>query len=388
MMKDLAIPGHNEIKTVIARLIDQGRLPHAILIHERSGGAGLALANFTVRRLLCAQPNGITPCGECGACQKTNQYVHPDVNYIYPVNLNKSVKKTDDRHSASFFEQWREMNLSNPVPGLLSWYKAIDIERKQGFIGDEESKELRKKLALRSYEGGFRVFVIWHAERMNHSFANKMLKQFEEPTEKTVFILVSDNPAAMLPTVISRVQVFREASFSDEEMIEFLVNSFDIDRQKASEIAFRCEGNLQQAIIEARGDESPWFPVFQNWMRLSYKRDLAGLYSWSLDMSKHSRDEQKAFCDFALQNLDKSFRLNWLPENLPPQGEAVKFYRDFSKFINAANVGGFQELIEEIAVHIERNVYEKLVWFDASIKSIRLIHAGKALVKQMTDQAS
>ncbi|MEZ4720898.1 MAG: hypothetical protein R2813_03365 [Flavobacteriales bacterium] len=64
-------------------------------------------------------------------------------------------------------------------------------------------------------------------------------------------------------------------------------------------------------------------------------------------------------------------------------GEEAKFFKDFSPFINTANAKGFLDIMEEAAFHIERNVSEKIVWFDTSIDAIRLIHAGKAQVKAM-----
>jgi DNA polymerase-3 subunit delta' len=371
------IPGQIELKQVIIKLVVENRLPHAMLIHGNEGGCSLPLALFLVRSLMCEQLEYDEPCGHCGECVKTASMTHPDVHFIFPVNLNKIVKKTDDRHSASFMSDWRSSVISNPYMSLLDWYSAIDIENKQGFIGDEEITSMRKLIALRAFEGGARVFLIWHADKMNASFANKILKNLEEPSPNTFFILLSESPAKMLSTILSRVQVFREEHVSEEEMAEFLQKKFELSPQRARDVAFRAEGNLNLAIQESTNQNSPWLMEFRSWMRLAFARDIIGMYKWSEGMAKNTRDAQRQFCVAALAVLDRCYRIGWLHLDVPMEGEEAAFFKSFHPFINSANISGFVELIEQISAHIERNVNEKIVWFDSSIQAVSLIHEGK-----------
>lgn len=379
-MRSEDIPGQEGLKRVFRQMVDEDRVPHALLLHTTEGGSGLALAIFLTEYLMCEHRSGGEPCGECPNCTKLKGMAHPDVHYIYPVNNNKTVKRKEDRHSDSFISDWRKIVPDNPFLGALDWYTAIDIENKQGFIGEEESSEVRRKLALRPFQGGHRVFIIWHADKMNGSFANKMLKSFEEPSEKTVFILVSAAPEKLLSTILSRVQVFREEYLDEGDLASFLQRKYDLPQQHALDIAFRAEGNIGQAIQEARQSGDPLLDEFKQWMRLAYARDLVGLFKWSEKMAAKSRDSQRQFISGALKVLDRCYRLGWLDIQIPMEGEEAAFYKNFSPFINTSNIGGFLDLLEQASVHIERNVYEKLVWFDSSISAVRLIHEGRKAI--------
>lgn len=380
-MTSVSIPGQEELKHVFRKMVDEGRVPHAMLIHANEGGSGLPLAIYLTQMLLCESREGGDACGRCPACTRTQRFIHPDVHFIYPVNTNKTIKRTEDRHSESYVAEWRSALLENPYMDLIDWYKITDLEKKQGFIGEEESKSLRRILALRSFEGGYRVIVIWNADKMNETFANKMLKNLEEPSPKTLFLLISENPSQLLTTILSRVQLFREEHLQEKELSEFLIDYYQVDPESALDIAFRVEGNINQAIKEAQNTEDVWLTEFKLWVRMAYSRDLNGLFKWSEAMSRRARDSQREFCVVALKILDRCYRMGWMPMRIPMVGEEAKFYKDFSPFINTSNVAGFLEILEEASLHIERNVNGKIVWYDTSIQAIRLVHAGK---KQVT----
>lgn len=376
-LKRREIPGQGTLKHIFDQMVQRDRIPHAMLIHSNEGGSGLAMATWLAQMAMCEAPSQGDPCGDCSACHRTAKLAHPDLHFIFPVNGNKQVKKKEDRHSDSFLDAWREALTTNPYMSLIDWYQQIDIEKKQGFIGDEESSALRRKLALRSFEGGRRIFVIWHADRMNDSFANKLLKNLEEPSPRTLFILVSEKPSKLLSTIVSRVQIFREEHLEEQELADMLMAQHGVDEQGALEIAFRAEGNIAQAIRETRDANDPLLQEFKDWMRMAYKQDLVGLYFWSEKMARGTRDAQRQFCQSALKVLDRCYRMGWIQGNIPLSGEDAKFYKDFSPFINTANIQGFMDMLEKTAFHIERNVNEKLCWYDSSVQAIRLVHAGK-----------
>jgi len=299
------------------------------------------------------------------------------VHFIFPVNSNKTVKKPELIHSETFLTEWRQALKQNPFFTTQDWLRAIDLENKQVFIGDKEVSKLREKLALRSYEGGYRVFVIWNAHDMNPTFANKVLKNLEEPSEKTIFILITDHPNQLLSTILSRVQRFSEEPISDADLTQFLIQKFGFDQAAARNIAFRSEGLISAAIREANNDEEPWLDDFKGWMRMAYQRDMVGLLNWSQMMAKAPRESGRQFINGALKVLDRSFRMGWIHIDIPMQGDEAAFYKNFSPFVNASNIQGLMELLQEASFHIERNVNERIVWYDTSIKAVRLINEGK-----------
>ncbi|MEQ9187813.1 MAG: hypothetical protein RLP15_08760 [Cryomorphaceae bacterium] len=376
------IPSQDELKGVFTRMVDQHKLPHALLIHGNEGGVSLSLALFLTTYLMCDNRSEGDACGTCPSCAKMSHFTHPDVHFIVPVNNTKTVRK-ELANTDRFIDEWREVMTTNPYLSLRDWYERIGIERSQGFIGDREGKELRQKLSLRAYEGGAKVFIIWHADRMNPTFGNKILKSLEEPNDETHFILVTEQPAQLLTTILSRTQRFQEDFISDAELAEFLQNRYNIAKQRAVNLAFRAEGNVHAAIKEALNNDDPWLLEFREWMRLCYKKDLIGLFNWSEKMAKHNRDAQRLFVGGALKMLDRCFRMGWIETPIPMEGDEAAFYKGFAPFINASNVRQFMDLLEEASFHVERNVNEKIVWYDSSIKAVRFMHAGKKATERV-----
>lgn len=376
-MKGKEIPGQVELKSVLTQLVDSERLPHALLIHEHRGGTGLAVARFLAQYMMCSNRTDGDVCGACPSCTKMQLGTHPDVHFSVPVNTNDRVKSSDNVYTDSFIAEWREFMIQKPFSDLRSWYDHISLGTKVGLINVKEANQIQKKLALRAFEGGYRVFIVWNADLMNDDFANKILKNLEEPSPKTVFILVSNSPNTMLPTILSRVQKFQEEYLSEEVLAEFLMSQTGVGRAKAIDIAFRAEGNIIEAIKEISNQIDPWLTEFKLWMRLAWSRDLVGLYDWSMKMAGNTRDNQLVFIEGALKIIDRCFRMGWINIHIPMEGEEAKFYKDFSPYINTANAEGFLELFQKAAFHIGRNVNPKLVWYDSSIDAVRLVHAGK-----------
>ena len=89
----------------------------------------------------------------------------------------------------------------NPYFNLNHWLGEMDAENSQALIYAKESDEILKKLSLKSSEGGFKITIVWLPEKMHPVCANKLLKLLEEPPEKTVFLLVSEAPDMILPTI-------------------------------------------------------------------------------------------------------------------------------------------------------------------------------------------
>lgn len=87
------------------------------------------------------------------------------------------------------------------------WYERLDLGKTlKGMIAAREADEIIRKLSFKSFEADYKTMLIWLPEAMNEEAANKILKILEEPWEKTLFLLVSEQPDRLLPTIISRTQ--------------------------------------------------------------------------------------------------------------------------------------------------------------------------------------
>ena len=132
---------------------------------------------------------------------------------------------------------------------MFNWLQHIGVENKQGLIGVDEAEEVVKKLRLKSYEGGFKVMIIWMAEKMNIAAANKLLKLIEEPPEKTVFLLITESEEQIINTIKSRCQALHFPALSRARYrYTTLVVDHQVSDNEAAKIAHQAEGNYQQSV--------------------------------------------------------------------------------------------------------------------------------------------
>jgi len=150
---------------------DRARLPHALLLHGRRGTGKRAFALEFARMLLCQAPTGAGACGRCAACHLFEVGTHPDYRLIEPLESAEGEE------------------------GGRAGARGIAIA---------QVRELEDFVALSTHHRGPRVIVMHPAEAMNAPAANALLKTLEEPTENTIFLLVSHQPQQLLPTVRSR----------------------------------------------------------------------------------------------------------------------------------------------------------------------------------------
>jgi DNA polymerase-3 subunit delta' len=145
----------------IHRAAQSGRLAQAYLIIGPPEGAGIVLAEQILRMLFCA--NDLEGCGKCRGCVQVCKRSHSDIEYI-------------------------------------------EAEKKSRIISVDQIRQLRERMARSSYVGGWKAGVVIAADRLGSQAANAFLKTLEEPTEKTIFLLLTGNPSSLLPTIVSRCQ--------------------------------------------------------------------------------------------------------------------------------------------------------------------------------------
>ena len=202
-MKFADIEGNARVKAALAGMVDSGKVPHAILLHEDDGGGGVALALAFLQYLYCRKRGGGESCCECPACNKVSKLIHPDIHFVYPVVLSA------DSVSEEYLAGWRKLVLENPRFSENELYSALGFEGKNTVIGVREANALLQKLSRYSLEGGYTSVLVYLPEKMNQTTANKLLKILEEPPAETVFVLVTHNPEKLLPTIVSRCQTLR-----------------------------------------------------------------------------------------------------------------------------------------------------------------------------------
>jgi DNA polymerase-3 subunit delta' len=158
----VSVPWLEKEMAALRAAFEAERMPHALLIHEAPGAGGEWLANWIARLVL-----------------HTERDQHPDWISIRPI------------------EESRQIRI-------------------------EQVRELAQELALTSHQGGYKVGVLAPADALNRFAANALLKTLEEPSPRTVLILVATQPSRLPATILSRCQRVRIAAPSRAESIAWL----------------------------------------------------------------------------------------------------------------------------------------------------------------------
>ena len=378
------IIGQHDIKSRLIRTVTEQRIPHAQLFRGLEGVGKLGLAIAYAQYICCENRTPTDSCGVCPACVKYKKLAHPDLHFVFPIIKpgNRTSVVCDD-----FIRDFRAMIFKSLYFGLKEWYATISDDAKQGVIYSNESEEILRKLSLKTYESEYKIMIIWLPEKMHTTCANKLLKILEEPPEKTVFLLVSNEPDQIITTILSRTQHIYVPRLSETEIVEALLtdDELEISEIDAQNVARIANGSYLGALaILNEDDENKLnFDRFVKVMRLAWnvgnRKDHASLKTlrkWADEMAPAAigRERQKNFLNYAQRMTRENFIRNLQQPDLNYLTVVESnFSQNFSPFINERNV---EDLMSEFALaerHIEQNVNAKMVFFDLTLKIIMLL---------------
>lgn len=372
--------GQEHLKSHLLTTIKNGRIPHSQLFIGQTGSGLLPIALSYAKEILCH--NFTKSSVEYEQCaNKISKLVHPDLHFVMPVNTNEEVKKNPI--SSHFLSNWREFVLENPYASLYDWYLAIGIERKQGNISKYEAEDISKKLSLKAYEGGYKVMIIWLAEKMNNECSNKILKLVEEPPKNTVLLLLTENEEQILSTIQSRCQKLHFPLLTERIISTTLIKNKDLSQFDAKNISRQANGDYNKALhLIANNEEDLEFEKwFVTWVRSAFKAkgnkdSINDLISWSEQLAKEGRETQKKFLGFCLEIFRQALLKNYKADSLTYFISKDKKFslEKFAPFVHQNNIFGIMTALENAEYHIERNGNAKIIFTDLSIQLTRLIH--------------
>jgi len=363
--------GQEELKSHLIKEVLADKVSHAQLFLGKSGFGGLPMALAFVQFIFCQNKQAFDSCGSCPSCRKASELQHPDLHFSFPI-VQAISKKSD-----TFLPEWRTQIKSSPYFDLNTWLKRIDEKGRKPIIGTEESQEIIKKLSLKSYEGGYKIMIIWMAEEMNPQCSNKLLKILEEPPSKTLFILICENQEYILPTIISRTQLVKIPRIGVDELASYLRSNFSLNTSSAESLSARVDGDFVEA-MEMLGDgevQDDNREMFITLMRVCYKKDVVPMMDWAEDAAALTKEKQKIFISYALHMFRQSMLHNYTENQLTKvSDEENAFLKKFSKFITGNNVFDFMKTFDDAFYHIERNANSKLLFTNICFNVMRYIH--------------
>lgn len=368
------IIGQNSLKQKLAETVNHGKFGHAQLFLGKDGYGALALAIAYAQYIFCQNKNNNDSCGQCDTCKKVQKASHPDLHFSFPVNGKDASKLIAD----DFLPAWREMLSESAYFERSSWYQKIDVENKQGNINVAESKNILKKLSLKSFEGSYKILIIWHAENMGNEASNRMLKLIEEPAEKTLLFLVAEEREQLLTTITSRTQIINIPPIEKTDIEEHLIQK-GIDSKEAEQAANWSSGDLILAYerVQQSEENEEFFELFAQWMRVSYKANIAGIYDWVEHISSASfgREKRKRFIQYALDKIRLGMLSHYSEGQIPNStAKETTFLKNFAPFVHGANIIDMYHTMNEAQIQIERNAYPKILFMDLSMQFANLLH--------------
>jgi DNA polymerase-3 subunit delta' len=374
------ILGQEHIKNHLTKSADFGRIPHAQLFVGPEGSGTLPMAIAYAQYLLCRNTESENLNGNESCNLKFKNLSHPDLHFVFPVATNDKIKK----HPVSnhFMEEWRQLIDKQPYGNLFDWYRILGIDNKQGQIGVDEALDIIKSLSLKSYEGGYKVMLIWMAEKMNTAAANKLLKLIEEPPNKTVFVLIAEDEEQIINTIRSRCQVLHFPPLAENVIKDALLKNYQIPEPDAIKIAHQSNGNYNKAcdIVYSDSEDTQFEDWFVFWIRSAFKAKgnksaIHDLISWSETIAKTGRETQKQFLNFCLDFFRQALLLNYKADSLVFMEPKSAFKLEkFAPFVHGNNIMEISEELQDAIYHIERNGNSKIILTDLSIKLTRLLH--------------
>lgn len=373
--------GQEHLKNHLSKSVDNGRIPHAQLFVGPEGSGTLPMALAYAQYILCGNKESDNK-SEADSCNlKFKNFSHPDLHFAFPVATTDKVKK----HPVSnhFMEEWRQLLKEQPYGNLFDWYRKLGIENKQGQIGVDEALNIVKSLSLKSYEGGYKIMLIWMAEKMNTAAANKLLKLIEEPPSKTVFILIAEDEGQIISTIRSRCQTLHFPPLAEAVIIEALQKNYQLDEATATKIAHQSDGNYNKAcdLIYHDSEDIQFEEWFVFWIRSAFKAKgnktaIHDLIGWSEQVAKTGRETQKQFLQFCMDFFRQALLMNYNASELIFMEPKTKNFKleNFAPFIHEGNIIDINQELQDAIYHIERNGNSKIILTDLSIKLTRLLH--------------
>ncbi len=369
------IIGHLDVKKRLINSVKNNRISHAQLFYGAEGTHKLALAIAYSQYILCTHRTDTDSCGVCPSCQKMNKLQHPDVHFHYPF-------PGKDYEDCS--EKWRELLTQNDGHvSLNDWGAILDANNKQFKIYTEQTLSIIRQVGMKPFESEHKIIIIWLIEKTQPTAVSKILKSLEEPNDKTIFLIITENYEEVISTIISRTQLVKINKFSDNEVRNELIDKYHTDTIRASEIAKIADGNFNYALmLMKQGVDNAELSLFMEFTRCAFAfgrthKEYLKLSAIVDQIAKLGREKIKSFLEFSMIMYQQSFYLNKkIPGINRITSDEEAFLIKFNQVVTENNLEMLYEETNTAIFHIIRNGNATIVMTDYAMK------IGAALCKK------
>lgn len=354
-------------------MVDNQRIPHALLLEGPQGVGKFALARALAQYIHCTDRHDGDSCGVCASCRQHQSLNHIDTLFSFPI-----VKLKGDKPAISndFLPQFREFISESPYMDFEEWLVKLDNVNAHPVIYVDEALELIRALNYTAHSSQYKIVLMWLPERMAEATANKMLKLIEEPFPDTIFILTSDAPRRILPTIYSRLQRVKFSRLTDQEVYSAVAAIPGVDAQAVGGVVRQAQGSVTEALRGLGNSKTRKqnLDMFIDLMRKAYTRQVAALKKWALDAAALGRERNVQFYAYAARMVRENFILNLRNPDLNYLSpEEANFSQKFAPFINERNVVQIIATLDDACADILANANAKLINFDVALRLILLL---------------
>lgn len=376
-MQFAEIPGLPETKENLLNAVKNNHLAHALLFYGPEGSANLTMSLALSTYLYCQNPGPDDSCGKCTACQRMSRLVLPDLNFAFPAITKTKEDEDDDEkeEKLDILTSWRKFAIEQPYGNVHDYIYFNGFEKKQLNISKNAARKIIQTLSLMSFEGGYKIMMIWAPEYLHPAAANALLKIIEEPQAKTIFMLVTSQPDQLLTTILSRTQKVMVRAFTDEEIKTHLIQKGLCEAEAAAQIAMVADGNVREAYRLVEQVEDLQVSQIRRWFRLCHGKKLKEIFTMSDEFHKTDKEAQKSLMLTGLNVLREILLKNMhLDSLLRTSGEDRDFVNKISgNVLTEDHVNSLYTLFNQAHYHLERNGNAKMIFTDLSMQIILLM---------------
>ncbi len=312
------ILGHEQIKEHFQNAVQTGKVSHAYILSGEAGMGRKSLANAFALSLLC-EKGMPDPCMQCHACRQVLSGNHPDLIYV--------------------------------------------THEKLASIGvDDVREQINDTIMVRPYSSYYKIYIVDEAEKMTVQAQNALLKTIEEPPSYAVILLLTTNPDAFLPTILSRCVQLKLRPLKDSVVREYLIQSLKVEESQAEIYAAFARGNLGKAIHLAQSEDFKlMYEEILHLLKHLKDMDIAELLDYIRKLKEDELDIRECLDFMQMWYRDVLMYKTTKDINL------LIFKDEFSTIKNMSIVSGYEglerilEAVDKARIRLDANVNQELV---------------------------
>lgn len=395
--KDVIVP--QETKDLLIKQIRNHRISHAQLFLAQPGNHAFALALAMGQYLCCDNPSDTDSCGQCPSCQQYAKLTHPDLHIYFPNCTTKGAEKSTiieqgaekgvdkDPDSIKLAPMFRNYVFKHHYHiDMSSWVAELNGDNKQPAINIRDCSNILTQNNIRSYMGGYKIYILWNVDRLRNDAANKILKTLEEPADQSLFILITEHQEQIISTILSRTQLVKIPRLTDHELAQGLQREIpELTTEQAAQLAYLAEGNIHKALqIHKNGsDKLQQLQIATKYLKSAIDfaqnqpLDIVNHESVLEDIAeliKQGREQQKSFLTILSQLIRNILIFNNEQHQLLKLTPAeLSLISEYKNRLNLKHISLITEECNKAQYHISRNCNTSLVLEDLYFKISNII---------------